>query len=97
MKALFVACSQAYNQEIAQLLEQFGQTGYTVWDSTGGRGSRGGEPHLGSHAWPAQNQAILSVVDDDKVDPLLEALRKMDGAAPNLGLRAFVWDIEKMV
>ncbi len=96
MKAIFVAYNQAYNQEIVELLDSFGQRGYTVWEDAGGRGSRGGEPHLGSHAWPTQNHALLSVVEDDVADAVLDAIRAKDGETPNLGLRAFVWSVEKM-
>ena len=96
MKAIFVAYNQAYNQEIVALLEEIGQNGYTVWEEIGGRGSTGGEPHLGNHAWPTQNHALLSVLDDAKADAALEAIRAKDAASPNLGLRAFVWNVEKM-
>ena len=32
-----------------------------------------------------------------RVDPLLSALREMDEATPKLGLRAFVWGIERSI
>ena len=41
--------------------------------------------------------AIITMVDDAKVEPLLKRLRQMDEAAPQLGLRAFVWTIEQSV
>lgn len=94
MKAIFIAYSQAYNEEITVLLEQFGQRGYTKWEDVGGRGSVDGEPHLGNHAWPAQNHAVLSVVDDALVPKIMEALRKTDAANPLLGLRAYVLPVE---
>jgi hypothetical protein len=37
------------------------------------------------------------MVDDAKVDPLLEALHKMDRETEQLGLRAFVWNVEKTI
>lgn len=94
MKALFVAYNQAYNDEIVELLEQFGQRGYTVWREIGGRGSVDGLPHLGSHAWPTQNHALLSVVDDALAAPLMDALRTMDTDNPRLGLRAYILPVE---
>ncbi len=89
MKAIFVAYNQAYNQEIVDLLEGFGQRGYTVWEEIGGRGSVSGEPHLGNHAWPAQNHALLSVVEDSLAPQVMDALRQKDAANPDLGLRAW--------
>ena len=62
-----------------------------------GRGSKTGEPHYGSHAGPSMCSAIISVVEENKVDPLLEALNRMDKTKEQLGLRAFVWNVEKMI
>ena len=94
MKALFVAYNQAYNEEIVELLESFGQRGFTRWEETAGRGSVSGEPHLGNHAWPAQNHALLVMVEDNLAPEMLKALKATDEASPDLGLRAFVWNIE---
>lgn len=94
MKAIFIAYNQAYNQEIVQLLSSLGQRGYTVWTEVGGCGSVSGEPHLGSHAWPAQNHAILTAVDDSLAPSIMDALRKTDASNEALGLRAYVLPIE---
>lgn len=95
MKAIFISYNQAYNMEIADLLEKFSCRGYTMWMDILGRGSKDGEPHLGSHAWPTLNNAMLAFIDDDKVDPILSEIRAMDEETPALGLRAFVWTVEK--
>ena len=54
-----------------------------------------GEPHLGNHAWPTMNNALLTFVPDEKVDDILAQLKAMDEETPDLGIRAFVWNIEK--
>ena len=94
MKAIFIAYNQAYNQEIVDLLEGLGQRGYTVWSEIGGRGSVSGEPHLGSHAWPTQNHAILTAVPDALAPRIMDALRQKDAANEALGLRAYVLPVE---
>ena len=94
MKAIFVVYNQAYNQEIVELLEHLGQRGYTVWEEIGGRGSVDGEPHLGNHAWPTQNHAVLSVVEDSLAPSVMDALRQLDADNPKLGLRAYVLPVE---
>ena len=97
MKAVFVAYNQAYNEEIVELLEELGQRGYTVWQDVGGRGTVDGEPHLGSHAWPTQNHAVLTVLEDDLASKVMQALRDKDAAYPDLGLRAYVLPVEEVL
>lgn len=97
MKAILITYNQAYYDDIAQVLNDNGVKGYTEWDEIKGHGSDTGEPHLGSHAWPTLNNAIISIVEDDRVDDILKELHERDEKAPELGLRAFVWQIEKMI
>ena len=94
MKAIFIAYDQAYNEEITALLEECGQRGFTKWEDIGGRGSLDGEPHLGNHAWPTQNHAVLTMVEDEKVEDIMDRLRRKDLANHDLGLKAYVWNIE---
>ena len=95
MKAIFVAYNQAYNEEVVEVLEARGQRGYTAWQDIQGKGSVNGIPHLGNHAWPEMNHALLAMVDDDKVEGILDDLRAKDEESPDLGLRAYVWNIER--
>lgn len=97
MKSVFIAFDQAYYDTITDLLLRSGCRGFTAWEQVMGRGSHTGEPHYGSHAWPSLASSILTIVDDDRVDPLLEALHALDVATPKLGLRAFVWAVEKTI
>lgn len=94
MKAIFISYNQAYNEEIAEVLASFGQMGFTRWQEVQGTGGPGSTPHMGNHAWPEMNHAILAAVEDGKVGEILSKLKAMDEASPDLGLRAFVWNIE---
>ena len=95
MKGIFIAYDQAYNMEIADAIEALGVIGFTMWQDIAGRGGFNGEPHLGNHAWPTMNNAILTFVPDEAVDGILAQLKAMDEETPDLGIRAFVWNIEK--
>ncbi len=97
MKGIFIAYNQAYNMEIVDVLEELSCRGYTMWENIEGRGSTDGEPHMGTHAWPTMNNALLAFVDDDKVDGILKLVKAKDEETPALGLRAFVWAVEKSV
>ena len=95
MKAIFISYNQAYSDEIVAILENHRQRGYTRWTDVQGKGGFNGIPHMGSHAWPEQNHAILTFVKDEKVQPILGSLKAKDEATPDLGLRAFVWNVEE--
>ncbi len=95
MKAFFIAFTQAHYEDILKILDYHRVRGYTYWDTVQGRGSRTGEPHEGSHAWPTLNGAIMAMVPDKVVDILMSDIRDLDKANDKMGLRAFVWNVEK--
>ena len=97
MKAIFIAFNQSYYDEVIAILDRNSVRGFTFWEEVQGRGSSTGEPHYGSHAWPTMNSALLTVVDDEKVDRLLKILRKLDKKTEVQGLRAFVWDVAQSI
>lgn len=97
MKSVFIAYDQAHQDNVMSALDSSNVRGYTILEQAGGRGSKTGEPHLGSHAWPSMNSAIITIVEDDKVTPLLNRLRQLDVDNPLLGLRAFVWNVEQTI
>ncbi len=97
MKAIFIAFDQAYYERIVDMLERNNCRGFTAWQEVQGRGSKSGEPHYGSHAWPSLASSIITMVEDNRADAILDKLHEMDLATPKLGLRAFVWQIEKTI
>ncbi len=97
MKAIFVACNQSIYDEVLDIMNRMQMRGYTGWEELMGCGSRNGEPHLGNHAWPTMNSALLTVVEDDKVEAFLASLKKLDEENAKQGLRAFVWDVATMI
>ncbi|MCL2073250.1 MAG: hypothetical protein FWH18_04980 [Marinilabiliaceae bacterium] len=96
-KAVFIAYNQALTEAVNSILDRTGIRGFTKWAETHGRGTHGGEPHFGTHTWPAMNSAILAIIEHEKVEELLESLKKLDARAEQQGLRAFVWNVEGMV
>mgnify|MGYP004449708315 CR=1 FL=1 len=97
MKAIFITYNQAFYEEIAQVLNANGVKGYTEWNEIKGHGSDQGEPHFGTHAWPTLNNASISIVEDHQGDGILNQLHEKDEKAPELGLRAFTWNVEKTI
>ena len=70
--------------------------GFTSWKEVFGRGSEDGilitdrMPGIGQ-------QRDLTMVEDHRVPILLKKLKEIDEESSNLGLRAFVWNIEEMI
>lgn len=95
MKSVLITFDQAHYEQILSTLDRLNCRGFTHMEKVQGRGTKTGDPHYGSHAWPAMNSAIITVVEDERVDTLLDALKEMDERRDQLGLRAFVWNIEK--
>ena len=94
MKSIFISFDQAYYDQIQTILSLNHVRGFTGWESVIGRGTKTGNPHYGTHAWPSQNTAIFTVVEDEKVKPILADLRTLDATSDQMGIRAFVWNIE---
>ncbi len=97
MQAILITFDQAYYDRIVEMLERNNCRGFTGWQQVQGRGSRNGEPHYGSHAWPSLASAIITMVDDHRVQKILDILHDMDQATPQLGLRAFTWPITSSI
>ena len=97
MKSVMIVFNQASTARVEYMLDTLGIRGFTFWENVQGRGHENGDPHRGTHTWPELNSAIMTVVDDSKVDELLLSVRKLDKRTEEVGIRAFVWNIEQMV
>ncbi|MDR3366660.1 MAG: hypothetical protein LBO71_06815 [Prevotellaceae bacterium] len=94
MKAVFISYGQSLIEPVEHLLDKLHIRGFTRWTETFGRGSKSGEPHYGTHAWPSKNASTLAVVSDDEAKHLLQSLRLLNEQADEQGLNAFVWTVE---
>jgi hypothetical protein len=97
MKAVFIPYNQAHKESLIDILDRMSIRGITIWENVQGRGTDKGDPHYGDHAWPTMNSSILAVIPDEKVNTLLDRIHALDKEAENLGIHAFVWNIEKMI
>ena len=95
MKAVMIIYNQAHTEKIEYVLDKLGVKGYSIWENVQGRGTYTGVPHLGTHTWPEINKSLITIVDDDAVDSILEKVKKIDSINEEVGIRAFVWDILK--
>jgi len=94
MKAVFISYNQSITEEVQEILDDLSIRGYTQWIGVKGQGSDKGLPHEGTHTWPELNNAHLTIVGDEKVEPLLEKLQALDQEVEDQGLRVFVWVVD---
>lgn len=93
MKGIFIAYDLAHHENVIEVLNRCSCRGFTSLGEVQGRGSKTGDPHYGSHAWPTMNSAIITFVENERVEKLMDMLHELDLSKPLLGLRAFAWDI----
>lgn len=89
--------NQAHTEKVEYMLDKLGIKGYTLWEGVQGRGSESGVPHLGTHTWPEINKSLLTVVDDEKVEDVLDKVKRINNINEEVGIRAFVWEVLKSV
>ena len=92
-----IVFNQANTGRVEYMLDVLGIRGFTFFEQVQGRGTNGGEPRRGTHAWPEMNSAVITVVQDEQEAPLLEAVQKLDLRNPEIGVKAFTWKIDQMV
>ncbi len=89
--------NQANTERVEYMFDKLGIKGYTWFNDVKGRGSETGEPRMGTHTWPEMNSAALTIIGDGQVDILLNAVEKLDNINKEVGVRAFVWTVERTV
>lgn len=97
MKAVMIIFNQANTERVEYMLDKLNIRGFSWFSNVKGRGSETGEPRMGSHTWPEMNEAVITIVNDDQVDVILDKVKKLDEINFEVGVRAFVWDILKSV
>ena len=97
MKAIMIIYNQAHSEKVEYMFDKLGIKGYSLWENVKGRGTNTGVPHFGTHTWPEINKSVITVVEDEIVDTVLEKIKKIDAINDEVGIRAFVWDVHKTV
>ena len=97
MKSIMIIFNQANTERVEYMLDVLGVRGFTFFEEVQGRGTNNGEPRRGTHAWPEMNSCVITIVPDEKAPALLEAVKKLDLRPEEVGVRAFMWNIEATV
>ncbi len=97
MKSVFIVFNQANTERVEYMLDRLEIRGFTFWENVQGCGSVDGQPRRGTHTWPEMNSAVMTIVPDEKVPELLKVIHKLDNRNKEIGVKAFVWNIEHVV
>lgn len=95
MKAIFIVYNQAHTEKVEYLFEKLNIRGFTRWTDLTGRGSVDGPPHMNTHTWPEQNMARMAVMEEEAIPAVLDGIKRLDEENKDVGIRAFVWNIEE--
>ena len=93
LKSVMIVFNQANTERVEYMLDVLGIKGFTFFEQVQGRGTNGGEPRRGTHAWPEMNSCVITIVEEEQLPALLESVKKLDMRNEEVGVRAFVWDI----
>ncbi|MDO8898242.1 MAG: hypothetical protein Q7V19_11365 [Bacteroidales bacterium] len=97
MKAVYIVFNQAHTERVEYILDRLNIRGFSWWNEVKGRGSVDGDPRMGTHTWPEMNSALMTIIPDEQLEPLLEKVKKVDEINKEVGIRAFVWEITAAV
>jgi nitrogen regulatory protein PII len=89
MKLLFITYDADFDEDVMEMLNSLGVTGFTKWDSVLGKGQKG-EPRLDDPVWPGFNCAVAAVISDDDQVRILENLKKYCLQRDGKGFKVFV-------
>jgi hypothetical protein len=93
--AVLIFYDRAIDEEVLEILTSCCIEHYTRWHDVSGVGSTGA--HLGDHVWPAMNNVMITVVQQERTSEILERVRRLQEDFPFTGLRAVVLPVLDMV
>lgn len=96
MKLVMIICPESRREDVRGVLHRQGVQGFSEMAGIKGEGKTG--KHLGTHVWPMESAMLLSVVEDDKADALMEAMKECArNLFPEEGMRAFLMPVEQAI
>jgi len=96
MKIVFIVYNVGIGDEVNECLARCNVESYTLFPSLYGKGKLSG-PHMGTHIWPSTNAAFLIACKDEKVQDILEEVKRLKQSFKKEGLKAFVVPLEETV
>ncbi|MBE3582399.1 MAG: transcriptional regulator [Thermoanaerobacteraceae bacterium] len=89
MKLCLIIYNGDYDEDVMEMLNSLGVTGFTKWDRVLGKG-KNSEPRLDDPVWPGFNCAIAAVISDDEQERIVQELKKFSFRLDGKGFKVFV-------
>ena len=94
MQMLMMIVESQHREKIESALTEHRVLGYSEIPTVYGTGSTG--PRLGSRAFPDQSSIIFTVIEEAKVQELLDAIDSSCSEC-RAGMRIIVWKVDRML
>ena len=96
MKMVLIICPETRIDEVRELLDEHHLEGYTELGDVRGAGTTG--KRLGTRAYPGSSCMVFVVVEESKIDELVEALdRYCARCTGGEGVRALVLPVDRVI
>ncbi|MFW6134407.1 MAG: PG0541 family transporter-associated protein [Elusimicrobiota bacterium] len=96
MKFLLIIYNAAVESQIIECMKECEIKTYTKFPGLHGVGTHS-DPHLDTHVWPGVNNAFLIALDEQKINPLVEKVKKFKQEQLQEGVKAFVLPLERVI
>ena len=100
MKLVLIVFNFVYDEQVRSMIEELRIPGFTEVPRVFGTGESG--KRLGTHIFPGHDTMLLTVVPEEQMAPLLDAIRQFkqglaDRAKRHGGIKAFVLPVEQTI
>jgi nitrogen regulatory protein PII len=100
MKCVLIVFNFIYDEPVRAILDRLKIPGFTEVHQVFGTGESG--KRFGTHTFPGHDSMLFTVIADEEVPSLMEALREFkqglaDRSKRRGGIKAFVLPVEQMV
>ncbi len=96
MKMIITVFNASIEEEVRACAKEYGLSEYTKLTRVLGEGENSG-PHMGTHIWPSVNTMMMFACEQEKTERFMEHLAEIKEEFKELGLKAFVFDLEKVL
>jgi len=96
MKQVEIIYNEAIEMELLNCLKKKRITTFTKFQHVLGVGTHS-DPHMGTHVWPGENNALFIVSEDENIPEILECVRNLKRKKLREGIKAFVLPVEEII